>query len=146
MSRSIPPLADAIARAAIAGQPVPPWFVDPAPLPGAPYDLVVGDLFYSQLLYPALLDAGAGDALSETVGPPLTRAVVARLHASAPAVLHVHDPLAWWAGHPQPVTLAQVLCARPREAQRLIAQGRGPHAWDPRAALAGLGLPVTATA
>ncbi len=27
-----------------------------APLPGAPYDLVVGDLLYSQLLYPALVD------------------------------------------------------------------------------------------
>jgi hypothetical protein len=25
----------------------------------APYDLVIGDLFYSQLLYPAMLDAGA---------------------------------------------------------------------------------------
>ena len=53
------------------------------PLPGAPYDLIVGDLFYSQLLYPALVDLGVdSDRRAEALvrhAPPLTRAVVSRL-------------------------------------------------------------------
>lgn len=34
-----------------------------------------------------------------------------RLHASAPQghVIHVHDPLAWWPGHSQPVRLDEIL-------------------------------------
>src|SRR6202000_350068 len=81
------------------------------PLPGAPYDLIIGDLFYSQLLYPALVDLEVdADRRAETLvrhAPSLTRAVVARLHASAPRVVHVHDPIAWWDGHGQPVTFAE---------------------------------------
>jgi SAM-dependent methyltransferase len=122
------------------------------PLPGAPYDLVVGDLFYSQLLYPALLDLAVDDERrAATLGrhaPALTRAVVARLHASAPRVVHLHDPLAWWEGHEQPVALAEILllAARggPDAALSLAARGLGPKESDPRAALADLGLtPIT---
>lgn len=124
------------------------------PLPGAPYDLVVGDLFYSQLLYPALLDLGvAPDLRAATLAghaPDLTRAVVARLHASAPRVVHLHDPLAWWDGHEQPVGLAEILdlaaSAGPDAALSLAARGAGPHESDPRAAFAALGLTPTATA
>jgi hypothetical protein len=124
------------------------------PLPGAPYDLVVGDLFYSQLLYPALVDLGVDpDRRAETLirhAPPLTRAVVARLHASAPRVIHVHDPIAWWDGHEQPVALEEILAANagqgPEAALTLAARGIGPHESDPRAALADLGLSPTATA
>jgi hypothetical protein len=124
------------------------------PLPGAPYDLIVGDLFYSQLLYPALVDLGVDPGRrAETLmrhAPPLTRAVVAGLHASAPRVVHVHDPIAWWDGHGQPVALEEILAAAtgpsPEAALALAARGVGPHESDPRTALADLGLSPTATA
>jgi len=124
------------------------------PLPGAPYDLIVGDLFYSQLLYPALVDLGVDpDRRSEALvrhAPPLTRAVVARLHTSAPHVVHVHDPIAWWDGHEQPVALEEVLAAAtsvgPEAALALAARGVGPYESDPRSALADLGFSPTATA
>ncbi|MBS1860317.1 MAG: hypothetical protein JSS68_01255 [Actinobacteria bacterium] len=123
------------------------------PLPGAPYDLVVGDLFYSQLLYPALVDLGVDadrrEATLAAHGPSLTQAVLARLHASAPRVVHVHDPLAWWDGHEQPVALADILAAAasdgPAAALALAARGGGPHESDPRAALANLGISPAAT-
>jgi hypothetical protein len=123
------------------------------PLPGAPYDLVVGDLFYSQLLYPALVDLGIDpDRRTETLvrqAPPLTRAVVTRLHASAPRVVHVHDPIAWWDGHSQPVDLEEILAAAapgPEAALDLTARGVGPRESDPRPALVDLGLTISATA
>jgi hypothetical protein len=124
------------------------------PLPGAPYDLVIGDLFYSQLLYPALLDLGIDreriDAVIAADAPPLTGAVVARLQASAPVVVHVHDPLAWWDGHEQPVSLDEILDLAasdgPEAGLALAARGSGPHEGDPRAALAKLDLTPTATA
>jgi hypothetical protein len=124
------------------------------PLPGAPYDLVIGDLFYSQLLYPALVDLGVDpDRRAEALvrhAPPLTRAVVARLHASAPRVVHLHDPIAWWDGHKQPVALDEILAADvglgPEAALALVARAIGPHESDPRAALTDLGLSPTATA
>jgi hypothetical protein len=145
--------ADAIVAAVAGGAAAPVHVVAPDALPGAPYDLVVGDLFYSQLLYPALVDlglpAGRADAVTDAAGARLTRAVVARLHASAPhgAVLHVHDPVGWWAGRAQPVTLAEVLAApSPAAALRLVARADGPREADPRAALQALGLPLLATA
>jgi hypothetical protein len=109
------------------------------PLPGAPFDLAVGDLLYSQLLYPGLVDAGLPAdriaALTRRHSPGLTRLVVWRLHASAPRVLHVHDPLGWWAGHEQPVDLDEILTADTDAALQLIARGHGPTASDPRATL-----------
>jgi hypothetical protein len=124
------------------------------PLAGAPYDLVIGDLFYSQLLYPALVDLEVDpDRRAATLAehaPALTRAVVARLHASAPLVVHVHDPLAWWDGHEQPVALEQILSTAasdgPEAGLALAGGGVGPHESDPRAALEGLGLTPAATA
>lgn len=92
--------ADAIALAAAEGRVPDSPLVGEGPLPGAPYDLVIGDLLYSQLLYPALLDLGVPDrrrqAFLKHYGPTLTRSVVARLHVSAPyrQVVHLHDPLA----------------------------------------------------
>lgn len=80
--------ADAVLRAAACGQIPDPVLVPEAPLPGAPYNLVIGDLLYSQLLYPAMLDLGVPDPRRRSVldryGPALVRGVVARLHASAP--------------------------------------------------------------
>jgi hypothetical protein len=124
------------------------------PLPGAPYDLVVGDLFYSQLLYPALLDLGVDggriDATIAAQGPQLTSAVVTRLHASAPLVVHVHDPLAWWDSHEQSVALGEILelyeSGDLEAALGLVARGNGPRESDPRVALADLGLASAATA
>jgi SAM-dependent methyltransferase len=124
------------------------------PLPGASYDLVVGDLFYSQLLYPALLDLGVDDEhRTATIAGhalDLTRAAVSRLHASAPSVVHLHDPLAWWDGREQPVALEEILALAasdgPDSALSLVARGLGPHESDPRTAMAELGLSPTATA
>jgi hypothetical protein len=153
--------ADAIALAAVdLREPMPdpgrPHSAEaaPGPLPGAPYDLVIGDLFYSQLLYPALLDLGVDaeriDAVIDAHAPSLTAAAVARLHASAPLVVHVHDPLGWWEGHEQPVSLEAILdlaeAGGPEAALALAARGNGPKESDPRAALADLGLAPTATA
>ena len=146
--------ADGIAIAAAAGR-VPEPVVTEAPVPGAPYDLVIGDLLYSQLLYPALVDLGVPAARTSAFlaryAPRLTHSVVARLHASAPGglVLHVHDPIAWWPGHPQPVTLKRILAASatdPVAALVLAARGTGPHHSDPRSALSSFAIPVRATA
>jgi hypothetical protein len=157
-------VADAIVLAAMRGGPasaavdLPHLAADPdgegQPLPGAPYDLIIGDLFYSQLLYPALVDLEVDpDRRAETLvhhAPPLTRAVVARLHSSAPRVVHVHDPIAWWDGHPQSVTLDDVLAVAAAEgtepALTLAARGVGPRESDPRDALADLGLTPAAAA
>ena len=62
--------ADAIVLATLGGEEVDAP-ANTAALPGAPYDLVIGDLFYSQLLYPALLDLGV-DADAARDGPRWT--------------------------------------------------------------------------
>jgi hypothetical protein len=124
-----------------------------SPLPGSPYDLVIGDLFYSQLLYPGLLDSGVAPARRagalHRLSPRLVEAVVTRLHASTTgAVLHLHDPLGWWNGHDQAMTpVALVDLARRDEAAalRAVAHGNGPHESDPRRALGALGIPVRET-
>lgn len=146
--------ADAIVIAATDGRGAVGTEPPRDALPGAPYDFVIGDLFYSQLLYPALLDldvdADRIDSVIAAHAPSLTAAVVARLHASAPVVVHVHDPLAWWDGHEQPVSLEAVLELAEggdvEAALALIARGIGPMESDPRAALADLGLAPAATA
>ncbi|MDQ6750715.1 MAG: hypothetical protein M3Z33_08200 [Actinomycetota bacterium] len=147
--------ADRIATAVATGQiPAPPRLHE-SPVPGAPYDLVIGDLLYSQLLYPALIDldvpAMRRDAVISRYAPMLTRSTVGRLHVSTPygRVLHIHDPIAWWPGHPQPVSLRDILATAerdPRRAIRLAAEGAGPHHSDPRAALRTFSIPIRATA
>jgi hypothetical protein len=99
-----------------------------------PYDLAIGSLLYSQLLYPALLDLGVEahrrEAFLRRYAPGLTRSVVARLHASAPPVVHVHDPLAWWGAHDQPVGLDRILRLAEGDdisvALSVAARGSGP--------------------
>jgi hypothetical protein len=95
-------VADRVVVAAMLGEAPARTTAPEAPLPGAPYDLAVGDLLYSQLLYPALLDLGVEErrraAFLRRYAPRLTRATVARLHASAPLVIHLHDPLAGGTG------------------------------------------------
>jgi hypothetical protein len=148
--------ADRIALTALRGSATRSRLDAPPsdPLPGAPYDLVIGDLLYSQLLYPALLDLGVDAehraATLERHAPDLTRAAVARLHASAPRVVHLHDPLAWWDGNGQTVALDEILAIAgtdgPEVALSVAARGLGPQESDPRAALADLDLSPAATA
>jgi hypothetical protein len=147
--------ADKIAVATARGEVPAAPVIPESPLPGAPYDLVIGDLLYSQLLYPALVDLDIPTARTTAVlarySPMLTRSVVARLHVSAPHgdVVHIHDPIAWWPGHSQPVALSQILAIadlNPEAAARLAARGTGPRDSDPRAALAAFAIPTHATA
>jgi hypothetical protein len=147
--------ADRVVLTALADGPKPRLDALPNdPLPGAPYDLAIGDLLYSQLLYPALVDLGVGEERrSETLrscAPALTLAAVARLHASAPTVVHVHDPLAWWESHEQPVALDHILRVADggdlEAALAAVARGVGPTESDPRPALRSLGIPSRASA
>jgi hypothetical protein len=119
----------------------------PALAPSEPlgdYDVLVADLFYTQLLYPALLDrrlgAGAIDAALLEHGQRLTGSVVARLHASAPVVVHVHDALGWWEDHDPRGSLDELLSLPPLDA---IARSRacdGPYGCDVAAAVEALRL------
>jgi hypothetical protein len=146
--------ADRLISAVVRERVPDPVLISEAPLPGAPYDVVIGDLFYSQLLFPAMLDLGVPErrrrAVLDRFGSVVVRGVVARLHASAPYghVIHIHDPLGWWPGHPQPVTPAEILDTAQRDigqAMTLVAHGRGPHDADPRAALNHFTIPIRAT-
>ena len=146
--------ADRIVLAAAAAAPAEEATAPEGPLPGAPYDLAIGDLLYSQLLYPALVDLEVPEERRSEVlrrhAPSLTRALVARLHASAPTVVHVDDPLAWWDGREQPVAIADILSLAEAGdidgALSLAARGFGPTESDPRATLRSLDIPLRATA
>jgi hypothetical protein len=146
--------ADRVSAAIVAGRatqiPGPDW----SPFGDGPYDVMIGDLFYSQLLYPGLRDAGVPDerilpALAN-YGPAVTGLVVSRMHASAPdgVVVHVHDPVGWWGGHAQPFTLDHVLAVASRSADdalALLQSASGPEGTNPRSALAALGIPILRT-
>ena len=139
-------LADRVVATAGRGEPVlPPPAADlqrvaAAPLGEPPYDVVVGDLLYSQLLFPGLrdleLDGERIDDILRAAGQALTDAVVHRLVAAAPGgrTIHVDDPLAWWRGHDQPFGLDDVLAAADRsvgEALELVATRPAPHRHRP---------------
>ena len=109
------------------------------------YDLVVGDLLYTQLLFPALLDAGIAPQrrarVLQTHGQPLTDAVVRRLHAAAPAgfVVHVHDVAGWWPGRTQPLSIDEVLEGLP-DPSRLVHRLVRPGGCDPEVSLRRAGV------
>lgn len=120
----------------------------------APYDFVIGDLLYSQLLGPSLPDLGFSATEQLTLlrdqGQRLTDGVVARLHASAPfgSVLHVHDLLGWWTGHEQPLALCTAIeraQTMPHDAERVLAGGRPAEGCDPRRSLTALGCRIVQT-
>jgi hypothetical protein len=149
--------ASAVVRGATGdGEPGPELdAVRRAALPGGPYDLVVADLLLTQLLYPALVDAGLPNATIlrslRAHGQDLTDAVATRLHRAAPdgLVVWVHDVLGWWDGHEQPFTIDAVLDAAredPEAALRLAATGRTPRGADPRRGLERAGATVVETA
>ncbi len=147
--------ADRAIRAALSGEDAT-WSTTPVRgLPGGPYDVVLSDLLYTQLLFPALLDSGLpGHQRASTlaaIGPQITEHVVRRLHASTPhgIVVHLHDLLGWWPGHPQPFTIDEVLRLAeqsPSEALALADSGRTPIGTDPRPALDALGAEIIDTA
>lgn len=139
-------IADAHATSLIEGRaPATPGPYEPVDLPGGPYDLVIGDLFYSQLIYPALVDAGISppeaSQRSAVIAAETVRVAVERMHRSCPdgVVAHLHDPAAWWPGHPQPLGLDDILAEA--DVAR-IALLDGPHAWDPRRAVVSLDIPI----
>jgi hypothetical protein len=140
--------ADAIIAAALgreARRPQEPAAGEAPPL-GA-YDVVVADLVLTQLLYPALKSAGAlsGREIDEVLlreGQPLTDAVVARLHASAPVVVVLHDLLGWWKGHQQPFALDTLLRRPADEARKLAHAGSTPYGCDPWVATRSAGARV----
>ena len=148
-------IADRLVRSAVSGDLPAPLEAPPEPVGSGGYDVVIGDLLYSQLLYPALHDSAlqperVGVVLAR-VDRPLVASVVRRLHASAPGgtVVHVHDPLGWWAGHPQRVTLEEILEAAANDtdaALALVARGHGPSACDPRTIALELGCDPIETA
>lgn len=145
--------ADRAIAGALAGRAGRPLGDDLPPLPGAPFDVVVGDLLYSQLLYPALLDAGlSGAAIGDVLlrhAAPLTAAVVSALQRSARDVaVHLHDPLGWWQGREQPHPLEAILDAAAHDVDVALArvrEGRGPTGADPREALVDRGATLLET-
>lgn len=108
--------ADIVTVAARDGkmpEALPQWT---RPIGDGPYDVVVGDLLYSQLLFPALLSLGLEiedrARYLGAYGQPVTRLVMERMHAAARpggVVVHLHDLACWTPGHAQPVALATVL-------------------------------------
>lgn len=146
--------ADAITAAAIANREPPRLSPNAGPLPGGPFDVVIADLLYSQLLYPALIDSGLGgeeiDDCLRRHGQALTDNVVRTLHATAPGgiVIHVHDLLGWWPGHRQPVTAVAIVSlfrADPTAGLELAALGNRPVGSDPLPAVRSLGAQILET-
>ena len=142
-------IVQAVGRGREAGEHLAPG----GPIGAPPYDVVVADLFLSQVLYPALLDRGLEqDAIGAALrryGDPLTASIVDRLHAAAPGgvVVHAHDPAGWWDGHAQPVALEEILAAPDVEtALALVERCTRPTGCDPRVAEAAAGAEICATA
>lgn len=146
--------ADGIATAAVNGHAPPRTQARPDPAANT-YDVVIADLLFTQLLYPALIDAELPtptiDSTLQRHGQPLTDSVAAWLHTSAPhgVVIHVHDLLGWWPGHSQPFALDAVLARAEHDldaALKLAQTGNVPHGCDPRQACDTLGATILDTA
>ena len=142
--------AEAIVRHAVTGRPLEPGpRVHGTPVGRPPYDAVIVDLMLSQLLYPALSDAGLSRRATDSVllahGQGLTNTLVGRLAASAPGgrIILLEDLLGWWPGHPQPVTLEAILAEPdPEAALQAALRGRTPYGCDGRLALQAAGAEV----
>jgi hypothetical protein len=144
--------ADAIVRAARRSRAPRTTRAPEDPIGGGAYDLVIGDLFYSQLLYPALLDLGlAADRIDHTLrqyGQQLCGSVVARLHASAPdgVVVHIHDALGWWSNHNPGGSIDELLALPPRDALARLHDLDGPWGCDVAGSVTALGVDVAEVA
>jgi hypothetical protein len=103
------------------------------PLGDGPYDLVIADLLYTQLLYPALLDSGASPAAIGSSlrrdGQALTDAVVRRLRATARGgtLIHLNDVMGWWDGHEQPFGIEDALADPGLVSRGVTPTGCGVH-------------------
>jgi hypothetical protein len=109
--------ADRILRAVRDEDPLP----DSLPLPYGPlgegdYDLVIGDMLYTQLLHAGLIALEVfGEQQHELMrryDPHLTNALVRRIQASLASgghAIHVHDVACWAGDHAQPITLEEAL-------------------------------------
>jgi hypothetical protein len=140
--------ADTILGALRDGAPPP----EVLPATGSPigaggYDLVLGDLLYTQLLHPGLVALGLPPQrlfpLMRQYDGVLTRLLVSRLHASAPGgvVVHLHDVACWSDQHPQPHDMATVLSDPSRYFGDLVRH----DGCDPHLATQDLAVPVLAT-
>ncbi len=124
------------------------------PLPYGPigdggFDVVVGDMLYTQLLHAGLLALDVQGArqheLMRRYDPHFTRALVQRIHASlAPdgVAVHVHDVACWSTGHDQPIPLDEALDDPDRAWRKL----RRHDACDPLLVAQQLRLEVAETA
>jgi len=140
-------VAERVAAATVAGHAVRDDLVPRSSVGTGGYDVVVADLLYTQLLFPALLDAEVEPERRTPAlqrhGQRLTDGVVRRLHASSRGhVVHVHDVAGWWPGHPQPLTPAEVLAPAPGPAALVHRLGR-PAGCDVRGSVARTKDPVT---
>jgi hypothetical protein len=86
------------------------------PLGDGDYDLVIGDMLYTQLLHAGLIALGVfGDRQHELMrryDPHLTNSLVQRIQSSLTVgghAIHVHDLACWSEGHSQPLELDEVL-------------------------------------
>ena len=126
----------------------------PTPIGAGGYDVVVGDLLYSQLLYPALRDTTLpreriGVVLAR-IDRPLVASVVRRLHASARrAGSRARARSARLVGRSRAAGVARRDPGGSRERRgcgaRLVARGHGPSACDPRAIALEAGVPMLET-
>lgn len=147
------PAADEIVAAAASGAALDLPPATPVPLPGGPYDLIIGDLLYTQLIYPGLVDAGVAPDRIGTIlhahGQPLVNRLVADLHhtlAACGTAVHLHDPIGWLPDRHQTARCPQ---SSPPQASRapetlvrrgrLVRSGDVHHAvsQDPRFGIAG---------
>lgn len=109
--------ADTVLAAVRDDAPMPNALPLPVgPLGSGDYDVVVGDLLYTQLLHAGLVDLGVvGDRQRDVMARydlPLATSLVQRIQASlAPDghAVHLHDVACWTDEHPQPLTLEAVL-------------------------------------
>lgn len=141
--------ADRVLAALRDGAPLPRSLPLPVtPLGSGDYDLVVGDMLYTQLLHAGLIALGIAGArqheLMRRYDPALTEALVRRVEASvAPGghAVHVHDLACWASGHTQPLAIEAVLADPERTWDQLLRHDN----CDPLLVLRRLGVEVLAT-
>ncbi|MCB0877865.1 MAG: hypothetical protein KDC46_02645 [Thermoleophilia bacterium] len=142
--------ADVVLRAVRDGSRLP----EALPLPygklgSGDYDVVVGDMLYTQLLHSGLLALGVHGRrqheLMRRYDPHLTNALVQRIQASLARgghAVHVHDVACWTKGQDQPVSLDDALEDPDGTWRRL----RRHDACDPHLVLERLGASISDTA
>jgi hypothetical protein len=131
--------ADAILQAVRDERPLPEGLPLPyGPIAGGGFDLVVGDMLYTQLLHAGLVALGIHGPrqleLMRRYDPPLATSLVQRIQGSLARgghAIHVHDVACWAAGHDQPLTLDAALADPDRAWRRL----RRHDACDPHLVL-----------